>query len=135
MPEWSRCTPTAYRAEWLSCSSTRGFPPVDSARPVSTTRPSSISRRTAVEIVAPVSPVCLIKPARRIVPAARITSITAAWVLTCDWALAAPTTAPPPAGPGDGPRHCSRYRSCTVPDAVSYKHLRAHETDSYLVCR
>src|SRR5665647_3286267 len=70
MPEWSRCTPMAYRAEWFSCSSTRGFPPVDSARPVSTTRPSSISRRTAVEIVAPVSPVCLIKPpgSRRSLP-------------------------------------------------------------------
>src|SRR5665647_1423160 len=26
-------------------------------------------------------------------------------------------------------------RSITSPDAVSYTHLRAHETDSYLVCR
>src|SRR5665647_475608 len=32
---------------------------------------------------------------------------------------------------------CPSHRSSSVPsaDSVSYTHLRAHETDSYLVCR
>src|SRR5664279_4928854 len=55
-----------------------------------------------------------------------------------------------PAGPQRDPRHCIASRTgssaCPIPNAsacgrcrsvrpVSYTHLRAHETDSYLVCR
>src|SRR5665647_113665 len=37
--------------------------------------------------------------------------------------------------PHSGCPSCSACASATTPDAVSYTHLRAHETDSYLVCR
>src|SRR5680860_75620 len=36
-------------------------------------------------------------------------------------------------GPGDGERTCREIGAVERP--VSYTHLRAHETDSYLVCR
>ncbi|MEE2047808.1 hypothetical protein Q7689_31235, partial [Nocardiopsis tropica] len=85
-PIGSRCTPTAYRAPWSSWSSTRGLPPVDSARPVSRTRPSSMSARTTVEMVAPVNPVAATSPARLMVPAARMTSRTAALLVV--WGVA-----------------------------------------------
>src|SRR5665647_3941574 len=37
--------------------------------------------------------------------------------------------------PGTGFALCRTGERCAAAQAVSYTHLRAHETDSYLVCR